>query len=111
MDDTLLRPARAGSAAKSASPAPSRSRSPDGHRGHWRRLPDAVRVISLPEASGGQNHGRGGVLGLLTDGRAVTNDGARVRRVRLALAAVGVLIVSALSFTPVGSQLGLVGTA
>src|SRR3954449_8240613 len=111
MDDTLLRPARAGSAAKSASPAPSRSRSPDGHRGHWRRLPDAVRVISLPEASGGQNHGRGGVLGLLTDGRAVRNDGARVRRVRLALAAVGVLIVSALSFPPVGSQLGLVGTA
>jgi len=41
----------------------------------------------------------------------VNNDGPPVRRVRLALAAVGVMILSTLAFTPVGSQLGLVGSA
>jgi Ca2+-binding RTX toxin-like protein len=41
----------------------------------------------------------------------VSNDGPPVRRVRLALAAVGVMIVSTLSLAPVGSQLGLVGSA
>jgi hemolysin type calcium-binding protein len=50
-------------------------------------------------------------LGLLGEGCAVSNDGPPVRRIRLALGAVGVMMVSTLSVAPFGSQLGLVGSA